>query len=135
MRTYAFVCLALALAACGGDSLEVNAECNPLGAGTSCMMPWPSSAYLEEDSSTATGFRLDIPAEAMPINTNDVRVDPAPLNRWDGFSPSGPIVASFPHGVSATGLPGHGDIAASLADDSPIVLVNMETGERAPFFA
>ena len=103
-RFYAFVGLCLLAAGCGGDSLEVAAECNPLGAGTSCMMPWPSSAYLEEDSSTATGFRLAIPIEAMPINVNKYPVDPAPLNRWDGFSPSGPILASFPNGVSATGL-------------------------------
>src|SRR5690349_820563 len=126
-RFYGFVCLSFALVACGGggESLEVPAECNPLGAGTSCMMPWPSSAYLAEDSATETGFRLDIPIEAMPINTNDRPVDPAPLNRWDGFSPSGPILAAFPNGVASDGLPYLDNIAGSLADDSPIVLVNM----------
>ncbi len=136
MRTSVFLGLtSFGLLACGGDSgSAINAECNPLG-GVSCMMPWPSAAYMIEDSSTETGFRLDIPIEAMPINTNDVTVDPRPLNRWDGFSPSGPIVASFATGVSADGLPGHADLAASLDADSPIILLDMDTGERAPFFA
>lgn len=136
MRTSAFFAsLSFALFACGGDEgSPIATECNPLG-GVSCMMPWPSATYMVEDSSSETGFRLDVPIGAMPVNTNDVIVDPGPINRWDGFSPSGPIVASFPTGVSADGLPGHDDIGASLDADSPIVLLNMDTGERAMFFA
>src|SRR5688500_9539677 len=63
------LCLALALAAaaaaCGGDGSGsgIADECNPLG-GTTCMMPWPSAAYQVADTSTATGYRLAIPAEA-----------------------------------------------------------------------
>ena len=118
----------------GASSSGIPAECNPLGE-VSCMMPWPSAAYLAEDGTTATGFRVELPLEAMPINGNDVPVAVEFYNTWDGFSPSGPIIAGFSTGVSADGLPPHSDIAASLAADSPIVLVNMDTGERAPFFA
>src|SRR5205823_11780432 len=92
-------------------------------------------AYETVDSSTATGFRVAIPADATPVNTDNKGIDPAPFNRWDGFSPSGEIVAEFPTGVSTTGLPPLSDPAQSIAADSPIVLVNMDTGERAPFFA
>jgi hypothetical protein len=44
-------------------------------------------------------------------------------------------VASFATGVSPDGLPPHWDLGASLADDAPIVLLDMSTGERQPYFA
>lgn len=113
----------------------IPAACNPLGAGVQCMMPWPSAAYLSDDATTATGVRVDIPAAAMPVNKHDVAIDPAAWNRFDGFAPSGVILAAFSSGVSAEGLPPHTDYSQSLAADSPIVLLNMDTGERAAFFA
>jgi pimeloyl-ACP methyl ester carboxylesterase len=124
------------LAACGGnsDSSGIPAACNPLG-GAGCMLPWPSMAYAKVDSSSATGFRLDVPSAAMPVNVDGIPVDSAWLDRWDGFSAIGPILVAFDTGVSVEGLPGHQDPDASLAASSPIVLVDMNTGERAPFFA
>lgn len=115
-------------------ALDVPDECNPLGDGA-CLMPWPSSAYLEADSSTATGQRVALPTEGMPFNTDDIRVDPAPWNRFDGFSPSGAMLAWFEGGVSAEGLPSHKDPSASLADDAPVVVVDIDTGERVILFA
>ena len=124
------------VAACGddGESSSIPADCNPLG-GQGCMLPWPSMAYATADSSTATGYRLAIPAAAMPINVDGVGVDPALLNRWDGFSAIGPMLAMFDHGVSPTGLPSHANPEESLAANSPIVLVSMKTGQRVPLFA
>lgn len=127
------------ISACGGDDdddpdLDVPAECNPLG-GVACMTPWPSMVYADVDSSTETGYRVAIPQAALPINANNVAVAAEPYNRFDGFSPSGPILATFPGGVSAAGLPPHSDPAQSLEADSPIILLNMDTGERAVFFA
>jgi hypothetical protein len=124
----------LCAAACGGES-DTGAPdaCNPLG-GTACMMPWPSAAYLAE-ADTVTGYRIDIPTEAMPINVDGRVIDPAPYNRYDGFAPSGVILAAFPGGVAADGLPPHTDPGASLAADSPIVVLNVDTGERLAFFA
>lgn len=121
-------------AACGSETSDIPANCNPLG-GQGCLLPWPSSAYEVADSSTVTGRRLSIPLEAMPTNFDNVTVDPTWLNRWDGFSPSGSMLAAFETGVSAEGLPTWKDPDASLAADSPIVLLDMDTGERAPFFA
>ncbi|HSK03518.1 MAG TPA: hypothetical protein VK932_19835 [Kofleriaceae bacterium] len=129
--------LLLVLAACGGDDDSGSAvpdHCNPLG-GQGCMLPWPSMAYATADSATATGFRLELPREAMPVNLDGIPIEPALFNRWDGFSAIGPMLAIFPAGVSPDGLPSHRDPAASLAPGSPIVLLDLDTGERAPFFA
>ncbi len=125
----------LVLAACGGDdTAAIPDACNPLG-GQGCMLPWPSMAYVTADPGTATGFRLDLPREAMPVNLDGIPIEPAVFNRWDGFSAIGPMLAIFPNGVSPEGLPPHKDPDASLAPASPIVLLDLETGERAPFFA
>ena len=76
-----------------------------------------------------------LPIEAMPKNDDKISIDPKLLNRWDGFSPTGPMLAMFPKGVSVANLPSFKDPDASLAADSPIVLLDIDTGERAPFFA
>jgi hypothetical protein len=127
----------LVTTACGGsDQASLPDHCNPLGhEGAGCLLPWPSSAFQRDDGATATGLRLDLPLAAMPVNIDAIAVDPAPWNRIDGFSPSGAIVAAFPGGVSADGLPPHHDPAASLAADAAVVVVDVETGERAVVFA
>ncbi|RMH38508.1 MAG: hypothetical protein D6689_19420 [Deltaproteobacteria bacterium] len=137
MRTAAAAAIAVS-AGCGGDDgggSDIPAACNPLGAGVACMMPWPSAAYLREDPTTATGLRVDLPPDAMPVNIDDIAIDPAPWNRFDGFGVAAPMLAAFDTGVSADGLPTHRAPEASLAPDSPIVVLNMDTGERALVFA
>jgi hypothetical protein len=124
----------LLAAGCGSEATVESAPCNPL-AGGSCLLPWPSSYYLAEDQTTATGFRVRIPPEAMPVNIDGIPVDPAPFERNDGFSPSGVIIVGFSTGVSPDGLPPASDIGVSVGASSPIVLLNMDTGERVPFFA
>ena len=150
-RTWVVVFL---VAACGGNNAAdppdappgaqelpppmttvIPAACNPLG-GEGCLLPWPSMTYLKADARTATGYRLDLPPDGMPVNMARLGIDPAPLNaRWDGFSPTGPIIAMFPTGVSAEGLPSFKTPDDSLAASSPIVLLDLDRGERAPFFA
>jgi hypothetical protein len=124
------------LVACGGggNTSGIPDECNPLG-GQGCLLPWPSMMYAEVDATTATGYRLNIPREAMPTNADGITVEPDHFNRWDGFSAIAPMLAMFPTGVSADGLPSFKNPDESLAATSPIVLVNVETGERVPFFA
>ncbi|MGE5186056.1 MAG: alpha/beta hydrolase family protein [Acidobacteriota bacterium] len=125
---------ALALAACSDSASPIPSQCNPLG-GEGCLLPWPSATYEVADSSTVTGFRLDIPIEGMPKNVNDTPIDPSAFNRWDGFSAVAPMLAQFPNGVSGANLPSWKDPSKSLAADSPIVVLDMDTGERALFFA
>ncbi|HUJ60362.1 MAG TPA: hypothetical protein VLX92_17795 [Kofleriaceae bacterium] len=136
MRSPRFVLVALLLCACGGgdNSSGIPDDCNPLG-GQGCLLPWPSSTYLVEDGTTATGYRISIPEDAMPQNIDAVAIDPSLIGRWDGFSPVGPLLVEFPAGVSGANLPSFKDPSQSLAADSPIVLVDIDTGERAPFFA
>ena len=139
MRHRLLLLLALASlvpAACGDndDAALIPDPCNPLG-GQGCLLPWPSMAYVTADAGTATGYRLDLPREGMPVNFDGIPLEPAFFNRWDGFSAIGPMLAIFPGGVSPEGLPPHRVPQASLAADSPIVLLDLDTGERAPCFA
>ena len=88
------------------------------------------------DSTTATGRRLAIPIEAMPKNVDDV------VGRSAVAESLGRLLADR---ADARGVPDgrlgrrvcrrSRDPDASLAADSPIVLLDMDTGERAPFFA
>ena len=96
MRRYALLAVSfMAVAACGGDGDDGGPEgiadaCNPLG-GVSCLLPWPSAAFLAEDATTATGVRLSLDVAGMPINVDGKPVEPAFFNRFDGFPPSAPI--------------------------------------------
>ncbi|MEM9489626.1 MAG: hypothetical protein AAGC55_10805, partial [Myxococcota bacterium] len=137
------LCLCLVMPACADDGPDGDdppalperaAACNPLGE-TACLMPWPSAAYLRDDPDSVTGVRVDLPAAAMPVTDDGVAIDPAPYNRFDGFAPSGPMLALFPDGVSADGLPPADEPAASLAADSATIVLNMDTGERLAHFA
>lgn len=138
MKKYVLISFVLVAASCG-DGSDTNTtgipnECNPLG-GQGCLFPWPSATYLRDDASSATGFRVDLPIEAMPTNADNVSIDPLVFDRFDGFSPSGPLLAAFPEGVSPTGLPSHKNPDESLAPASPVVLVAIDSGERVPLFA
>lgn len=137
MRNRFLIVLGLFAAACGdegGNTSGIPDPCNPLG-GEGCLLPWPSAVYTTTDATSRTGLRVDLPIEAMPTNEDRVAIDPAWVNRWDGFSPTGPLLVAFPTGVSPVGLPSHQDPDASLAPGSPVVLVNIDTGERVPLFA
>ncbi|MEO8553507.1 MAG: hypothetical protein ABI678_26215, partial [Kofleriaceae bacterium] len=89
------------LVACGGNdgNSGIPDPCNPLG-GQGCLMPWPSMGYTKTDSTSPTGIRVDIPIEAMPVDGGKIAIDPKMVDRWDGFSPTGPMLAMFPGGVA-----------------------------------
>jgi hypothetical protein len=137
-RLFAVAGLLLAAAVgCGDDgagALQTRLECNPLG-GINCVTPWPSAVYEVEDSSTATGMRLDFPLGALPTNADGVQIDPEAYNRHDGFSPAVFLFTAFPGGVDPAGLPSYTDYDESLAASSPTVLLDMSTGDRVAHFA
>ncbi len=128
------IALALACGDNGNSGTDVAPECNPLG-GDRCVMPFPSSLYLTDDASTATGVRVDIPEGALPKNEDGMPIEPGLFNAHDGFSPAAPILAAFAVGVDPSNLPSWTDYDASLSPDSPTVIVDMETGELVPHFA
>jgi hypothetical protein len=137
MRKLRCAMLGVVFAACGNGNNNTSGipdACNPLG-GAGCLLPWPSMAYISADSSTATGFRLDLPIDGTPTNVDNIPVNPSMFAHWDGFSPTGPMLVQFDTGVWSGNLPGWMDPDASLAPDSPIVIINVDTGDRLPFFA
>jgi hypothetical protein len=125
----------LTLAACnGGDDTGTLtgplSDCDPT-APSLCGLPFPSTFYMVEDSTTETGWRVNLGPTTLPINENDQQPDPAIWNERDGWSPLTPIMAHFP-GLDIDPLVGHDDIGASLEADSLTVLVDVDTGERMP---
>ncbi|MDP2315432.1 MAG: hypothetical protein Q8P41_21220 [Pseudomonadota bacterium] len=132
--------LLLALFACtdknddtAGVTPREYSDCDPISYDY-CSLPYPSSFYLRPDETTVTGYRVHLGATTIPETHQGYQPPPDLWNELDGFSPMGPILARFPD-LALTGVPGHDDIGASVADDAPIVLVDMETGERMPYFA
>lgn len=119
------------------------AEAEPAGTGrcsdvdpTACLLPWPNDSFTRADPGTPTGRRLDLPADGMPVNKDGVRIGTAEWDRNDGFSPSSVGLVTVPDlDLTASGLPAQTDIARSMRDDSPLVVVDVTSGERVPAWA
>lgn len=117
------------------DALVQNpyaAECEGLDP-AACVLPWPSSRYLREDPSTATGVRIDIPLDAMPENTRRIHADPSSFSRFDGFSPMTSMITVLPANTDYTVFADEAHIADSLGPDSHTVLLEVaEDGTTTP---
>jgi hypothetical protein len=101
-----------------------------------CLLPFPSDSFTVADATTVTGRRVSMPASAFPQNVAGDPVDPSDWNRADGFSPGSPLMTLVPGiDLGNTGVARITDIAASLDEAAPIVLLDAETGERWPYFA
>jgi hypothetical protein len=125
-------------------------ECEVLNR-AGCLLPYPSSRYLEP-ASTATGVRVSFPADAMPpisggqdlfafLSGFRQKLDPTPYGRGDGFSPTVQVLMHFPGGVDLAASDAarlHSDTRnfdlRSLEAGSPSVLIDAETGERVAHF-
>ncbi len=136
--------LLLGLVACGRDEAtppnklveRPYSDCDPISYGY-CSVPFPSSFYLRDDPSTATGVRVHLGPTTLPYTDQDAlayQPDPALWNARDGFSPLSPLLVEFPN-LALTGLPDHGHIGDSLLPDAPIVILDADTGEVMPHFA
>lgn len=130
-------CLVAFLAACGASGDAPVHACSVFSDGSTgaCLSPWPSLEYLAPDETTATGFHIEIPASAMPVNYDGVVADPSSFSLFDGFAPSGPMLVGFANGVADEGLIGPEDVAMSVEPGASIVMVDLETGARLPYFA
>lgn len=105
-----------------------------------CIYPFPNNYYTVADNSTPTGLRVNLNTYGLPVaQTNIVPdlqpfagpMDPTQWNRNDGFSPGALLLAHFPGvDLEQTGAVGIGDIADSLNDDAPILVIDAETLER-----
>jgi len=131
MRVFWFV-PALLLPACGGELVPLSG-CDPLDK-TLCALPFPSSYFLAENPDSSTGYQVNFGATSLPLNLDDVPLQPTFWNEKDGFSTSTPILAFFPDVDEDLLLP-HTDLGAFESDTVTTVVLNAETGERVPHFA
>lgn len=100
---------------------------------SSCLLPFPNNQFTTPDDGTATGIKLNLSRTATPANKDGRRIDPFEVNRNDGFGPGQTLLVELP-GVDLTqsGAAPIDDMGRSLAGDSPVVIINTETGERHP---
>jgi hypothetical protein len=128
--------LSVVVGGCAKSGDRAPGGCTGLD-GEACLLPWPSSAYLVADSTKRTGFRVSIPAASMPLNDSGERLDPAAWNSWDGFSPMTTLIAEFTSVIDPTlsNLASWHHPGASLAVDSPTVVIDVDSGERIAHFA
>jgi hypothetical protein len=97
-----------------------------------CYLPFPSDAYTL-GAATDTGRRIDFREEHMPRSVEGVRIDPTEWNRNDGFSPGSPIMVWAPQvDLAASGAASIVDLEHSVSDESAVVILDAETGERQP---
>ena len=95
-----------------------------------CLLPFPSDAFLAEDATTTTGFRVNYANTSLPGTGLSDHVEITGLNRFDGITPSTQIMTAFTTVPDLTGAADQYSIADSLADDHPPILLNLDTGER-----
>ena len=96
------------------------------------MFPFPSNAFLTEDSSTVTGYRVNYTKTSVPGSGTFKQVEIPGLNRLDGMSPSTQILTAFDEDPVLTGVANQSAIEKSLIADHATILVNLDTGERLP---
>lgn len=113
---------------------ELDAEtldrCDPLDP-VRCLFPFPNDHFTVADPDMDTGRRIAFAPESMPARNDGVRIDPTEWNRNDGFSPGPKIITVVPGvDLARSGAPLITRIADSLRPDSPVVLIDADTGER-----
>ncbi|MCB9743685.1 MAG: hypothetical protein H6740_13885 [Alphaproteobacteria bacterium] len=123
--------LILLLAACAPEPAP-RGDCDPLQP-ERCALPWPSAFYLDEDPDTPSGWRLALGEESLPVDDEGVPVRPHHWDRRDGFSTLTPILAWLPS-PTPDALWGPQEIGRYLDADAPVLLLDAETGERAPIW-
>lgn len=134
--------LGLALVCCGAPKVPPHLVkgCAPFQA-DQCLTPFPNAWFEQGDSTTVTDQRIVFPEGVLPEMSPGKEVDPNLFGRLDGYSPATPMIVWFSQGVDASQLAPLGAqtiddrIPASLAGDSPIVLLELASRERVPFFA
>lgn len=100
-----------------------------------CLLPWPSDRLTVVDESTATGRRLAIPADAVPVNKAGTPMDVTDQNRADGFSPSSAVVfVADGVDLDASGVPDSTRIEDSVEPTTRVMLTDLDTGERVPYW-
>ena len=89
--------------------------------------PFPSDFFLKKDSTSPSGFRVDVPDEVLPkIIQGKI------FNAADGFTRIPIILAYLTGGIDPKSLPDPADHALTVTDKSPVWLVKDKTWEKVP---
>ena len=94
-----------------------------------CLLPFPSSAFLDSDSGTTTGYRLDIDGQAIPDSASAPSEDFHMLDYKDGHSPSTQIFTTFSSLPDISELASQDSIPLSSLPEHNSVLLNMDNGQ------
>ena len=94
-----------------------------------CLLPFPSSAFLDSDSGTTTGFRLAIEGQAIPDSASAPSEDFHMLDNKDGHSPSTQIFTTFSSLPDISGLSSQESIPSSTLPSHNSLLLNMDSGQ------
>ena len=124
--------------------LERPDECEILSK-AHCLLPYPSSRFLEPVSDTETGYRTHFPEFSVP-GLIGPPLNPAPSNVYDGFAPTVQILAHLPGAspersnasrllapvapLSTPYVNVRTHDASSLSRRSPTVLLDVDSGQR-----
>jgi hypothetical protein len=100
-----------------------------------CLQPFPNDYFTTADSTTDTGRRVNLNLLSMPANRVGKHIDPADINRNDGFGPGSPIVTRVPglgnaQAFQRTGSVPITDLARTYDRNQPVVVINTRTGKR-----
>lgn len=117
------------------DATNVTAlGCDPLDE-TECSLPFPSFHFMRRDSSTETGWRVNLQGKLLPLLKGGIPMDPHFLNELDGFSTMGPILFYLEgmkeaHEADLSGtrtprLQGPANLADSLTSQSITLLLDV----------
>jgi hypothetical protein len=118
-----------------------NAACDPLDE-TECVLPFPSFHQMRPDSTTPTGYRVDLKGHLLPPLKGGIRMEPTFLNRLDGFSTMAPMLfyvegmkEAHENGSSSIRLQGPANIANSVTEQSITLLLDVSEGRLVPHSA
>ena len=115
--------------------LDLPAGCNPLLAGTDCMLPFPSDFFLVDDATLPSGKRIEVTGAAVVTSIDDESANVYEVETVDGFSLTPPIVAILGEPLSQLGLNTIFDQPAKTTQTThPTLLVNTKTLELIPHF-
>lgn len=114
-----------------------NKGCDPMIKKT-CLLPYPSSFYLQPSSSTQSNYQVSIPSSALPFTKRGVQIRAKySANHFDGFGVGSMIVWALDHDQSLDNsqLVSYENIPQSLNLESPTLLINSKNGELHSHFS
>ena len=131
LTTRAFGAPCVAPADLGIDP-ATEARCDPL-VPERCLLPFPNDYYTVADGNTPTRRRLNLDPYSTPKNKAGTPMNTEELNRFDGFSPGVALLLWMPTvDLVRSDVPSLTNLGRSLEDDSPVVVVDADSGKRWP---